>query len=278
MLQTDFENIDKVKQDKRLGDLIERVCFASKTGRELIQDAISRGIDFQMSDEIGSASGAFRAKENRIYLNQHCSDNELLTVLVHEARHSQQNIFAYEKENSFYSAVAITRAKEADATAYQCQAAFEMATLEYEAFEDMVLIKPEIMNPFLESVRKNEGVDKARSVAFEHWYDSDLSRDAYDQRVLTCLQYGDIQGKKMISGKQLSSQIAPYINADFFCQKNACKMSQEIIDKANEIEKKNVGICSADRFYAVQKDGSIKPPKDYSSIINLNTLKSIRSM
>lgn len=277
MLQTNFENKDKNKQEKRLKDLIERVCFASKTGRELIQDTISRGVDIQMSDEMGGVSGAFRAKENKIFLNQHCSDNELLTVLVHEARHSQQNIFAYENENSFYSAVAITRAKEADATAYQCQAAFEMATLEYEAFEDLVLMKPEIMKPFLDTIQKKEGMNKARQVAFKHWYDSDLSRNTYDQRVLTCLEYGDIKGKKIISGKQLSDEVAPYVEADFFYQKDANRMSQEIINKANEIEKKNVGFCSADRFYSIQKDGSIKPPKMRVDLFELNILKSIKS-
>lgn len=274
MLQDSFEKNNK--QEKRLVDLLERVCFASKTGRELIQDAISRGVNFQMSDELGSVSGAFRAKENKIYLNQNCSDNELLTVLVHEARHSQQKAFAYEKENSFYSAVAITRAKEADATAYQCQAAFEMAAFEYEAFEDLMLIKPEIMNPFLESVRNKEGMDKAKNIAFRHWYDSSETRDTYDRRVLMCLKYEDIKGKKVISGKQLSDAIAPYVDADFFCQQQANKMSQKIIDQANEIEKKNVGICSADRFFAVQKDGSVKPPKNDKQSISINLLKSKR--
>ncbi|MCQ2914209.1 MAG: hypothetical protein MJ247_03340 [Alphaproteobacteria bacterium] len=271
MLQDVFLDKKEQKNQARMNDLIERVCDASKTGKTLLEDAKAHDVKFLFSDSLGCVDGCYKADKNTILINEDRPDEQLLTTLVHEARHAQQKVFAYEPENSLYSAVAITRAKEADATAYQCAAAFEMRGLELDAYLDFAQLNPEIMDAYVDYAKDNK--DKALCEAFKHWYDTDVTLQTYDSRVLTCLEFGDFGGNKDVKNTDLCKNIAPYMDPEFFNSKEALTISDKTEKRVRDFEEKSGKKVSTSRFYIDKGNGVVKNPEN-----NVGLRKKISQM
>ena len=146
---------EKQQDEIRCQSLIDRVCKTSPIGKKLIENALSNGVKIRMSDEI-DALGTYNNESKEIQLNKEFEDDTLLSTLVHECRHSEQTIQFGSPHYSMYTSIAIVRAKEADAMAHQCAAAYQMRRTEVDAFLDFSTRHPGMMLAYQNEMEKSK--------------------------------------------------------------------------------------------------------------------------
>lgn len=127
-----FEIIgDKITQ-ARISKMINRIA-ASQTGRDVLETACKAGYAVGMEFVLGCNGGCSKEKK-LIILNPLSKDEELIGVLVHEARHAGQFVRGeYDasddkrpRKETLKTQIMRTRAVEADAQATAVQALGEM--------------------------------------------------------------------------------------------------------------------------------------------------------
>ena len=162
----------------------------SKTGRSILKSISKQGTALSIDSVGPSAVGFYSLDENRVVLNEKCSDAALQSCLIHEGKHSVQR-FALKRPPSYQcdlmSQVMLTRAMEADAVATQTKFSYElMQAGDSAAWYDLQSRKPGITT-FFEVYAEEQGVDskEAMKVAMLKWYDLDVVRESYgDQYVV----------------------------------------------------------------------------------------------
>lgn len=229
MLKDAFVRADgRTGNDERRDALVDRLARSSETGRALIGEARKRNVEIALSADVGAACGLYRSSENRILMNGNFDDEVLLPNLAHECRHSLQDIDAFAPEHSVRSAVAVTRAKEADAVAHECAAVFEMRKEEVGVYLDFMESNSDVFRPFIRAYNEHGSVDEAKAAAFAAFYGDETLVGHYDARTVSFYENGMKPGTKEISGRELSEKIAPYMPPEFFRSDAARRLSPDI--------------------------------------------------
>ena len=187
----------------------------SKTGRSILKSISKQGTALSIDSVGPSAVGFYSLDENRVVLNEKCSDAALQSCLIHEGKHSVQR-FALKRPPSYQcdlmSQVMLTRAMEADAVATQTKFSYElMQAGDSAAWYDLQSRKPGITT-FFEVYAEEQGIDskEAMKVAMLKWYDNIPYSSGYDEMMIG---YRDKVSKK-VSPAKLKGLFSQTVDAD----------------------------------------------------------------
>lgn len=180
---------DKITQ-ARISKMINRIA-ASQTGRDVLETACKAGYAIGMEFVLGCNGGCSKEKK-LIILNPLSKDEELIGVLVHEARHAGQFVRGeYDasddkrpRKETLKTQIMRTRAVEADAQATAVQTLGEMmeagdvTPLQVFSRANGAIGKAFSKAVYLEDDALSTGA--ARTAAFMAWYENDAIKTAYD--------------------------------------------------------------------------------------------------
>ena len=170
------------EREERVKKLIDRVSKSSPIGKRIIESAIERGISIGIDGDKGNSLGSYIPSMKYVSLNEKAKDEQLLSTIVHECRHSEQKP---ERDMSYtmYAAIGETRAMEADAMAHECASVYQMRKAEPETYKLFCNRHGGIMQAYEASFEKDKDETKAKAEAFKAWYDHAEYVELYDRSV-----------------------------------------------------------------------------------------------
>ena len=168
--------------DGRAERLIRTVSDCSETGAVVLNEAFARGYVCVFFDELGTCSGTCFHDKKLLALNPQRFDAELAATLVHEARHAIQSAPELSADKNIRSLLVAQRAAEADATAFECVAAYEMREKVPEAWNRFRAVHPKIAATCSKTETPSLGE------AFKAWYDDASYAALYDKDVVSFLR------------------------------------------------------------------------------------------
>lgn len=263
----------EAEREKRVERLIARICKSSPTGKKIVESAIERGVCIGIDGGSGATLGSYTPSMKYVSLCEKASDAQLLSTIVHECRHSEQNPIR-DHSYSVYSNVAEVRAVEADAMATECAAVYQMRKAEPETYDVFCKRHGGMMQAYEQSFAADKDAEKARGEAFKAWYDHAEYVEKYDRSVVDFMAMGMLYSgayKKEITPKQLADEIG-YVDAAFFDSARANTVSEKTAQETAKVERAHVRHAlklfgkskiktSADYFYVRSADGKVEPPK-----------------
>lgn len=163
------------KNKARAAHIINTVAQNSRLGKELLECVARNGYKISMFGACGWG-GCVSESTKILSLNCMCSDEELMQVISHEARHVQQFENGIESDCNHYDfrgAVMTHRAKEADAQTTSCAVCYDLMQKGIDgpmkAFEKD---DPLIAQGFMSACKDPKGPVTAQMLqgGFEGWY------------------------------------------------------------------------------------------------------------
>lgn len=273
--QEDAATVEKreAARAERVEKLVARICKASPLGKKIVESAIERGVSIGIDGDKGNCLGCYVPSMKYVSLDEKASDAKLISTIVHECRHSEQNPMR-DHSYSVYSNVAEVRALEADAMAHECAAVYQMRKAEPDTYAAFCDRHGGMMKAYEASFEKDKNADKAKSEAFKAWYDHASYVENYDRSVVDFMEMGKLYSgayKKEITPKQLSEEFG-YVDEAFFASARANTVSEKTATNAAKVERGHVRHAlklfgrskiktSADYFYVRGTDGKVEPPK-----------------
>ena len=263
----------EAEREKRVERLVARICKSSPTGKKIVESAIERGVCIGIDDDKGKCLGSYTPSMKYVSLSEKATDAQLLSTIIHECRHSEQNPIR-DHSYSVYSNVAEVRVVEADAMATECAAVYQMRKAEPETYAAFCKRHGGMMRAYEQAFAADKDTEKARGEAFKAWYDHAEYVENYDSAVVDFMGMGMLYSgayKKEITPKQLADEIG-YVDAAFFDSARANTVSEKTAANAAKVERAHVRHAlklfgkskiktSADYFYVRSADGKIEPPK-----------------
>lgn len=266
---------DRVESERaaRVEKLIARICKSSPLGKKMVESAIERGICIGIDGDKGKALGSYTPSMKYVSLSDKATDAQLLSTIVHECRHSEQNP-VHDHSYSVYSNIAEVRAVEADAMAHECAAVYQMRKAEPETYDVFCKRHGGMMRAYEQSFVADKDENKAKAEAFKAWYDHAEYVENYDRAVVDFMGMGMLYSgayKKEIAPKQLADEIG-YVDAGFFASARANTVSEKTATETAKVERGHVRHAlklfgkskiktSADYFYVRSADGKVEAPK-----------------
>ncbi len=273
--QEDAATVEKreAARAERVEKLIARICKASPLGKKIVESAIERGVSIGIDGDKGNCLGCYVPSMKYVSLDEKASDAKLISTIVHECRHSEQNPMR-DHSYSVYSNVAEVRALEADAMAHECAAVYQMRKAEPDTYAAFCDRHGGMMKAYEASFEKDKNADKAKSEAFKAWYDHASYVENYDRSVVDFMEMGKLYSgayKKEITPKQLSEEFG-YVDEAFFASARANTVSERTAKNTAAVERGHIRHAlklfgrskiktSADYFYVRTADGKVEPPK-----------------
>lgn len=265
------------EEKKRMEGLIDRVMRASPTGKKVIEEAMDRGVTFQFNKEIGgNCIGVYNRRKNTVTVSPLFKDAALLSVLVHEARHSAQTVLP-DYRSDMKSCILVNRSNEADAMATESVAICEMKEAEPQAFELFQMCHPEPLSPCLKEFEKSGDVSKSMFAAFKGWFGDKPYVTEYDKTNVDILcKASKISGayKKELSGEEIANNIPgingkSYIDPSFFSTKQALFIREDeaVVAAAAERKRKStlfhkLQATSMDKMFIIKKEDMLTRSMD----------------
>lgn len=224
--QIDLKLKGSKQEQRRLSHLVNEIAKHSPLGRSILENAAGQGYELCFELQPGSA-GFCCSSDKIIALNPMYSDNTLISTLVHEGRHAQQNAHEIPREFgecTLKSEIMLTRAMEADAQAAAAMAALEIRgnTNESGVWDSFQGKCPHIARSLPENLTKYqinyepfEPTPDLMRRAFEGWYKSASSLAGYEQGyIVAVMEYAAEQDKSLPYSKEYTSKQI----ADMFCR------------------------------------------------------------
>lgn len=205
------------EQKNRLSHIVNTVAKGSPFGKKILQDACDAGYSLAMEHMFG-ALGACEPEHKKIMLNPSMPNEDLVSTLVHEARHAQQDIRApwlTERGNSeFATELKLYRAAEADAEAAAVAACYEIKQntgnkAPYSASADRDAL---IVSAFAAQAGSSTKVTSAMlRAAFNGWFEDQPITEEYERSYLVdemnaVVKSGDfskMKGNQSLSSRQI---------------------------------------------------------------------------
>lgn len=160
---------------KRAVHIINTVAQNSELGKELLEEVAKNGYQIRMFGASGWG-GCVSQDTKTLTLNCMCSDDELMQVICHEARHVQQFSNGLEGDCNRYDfkgAVMSHRAKEADAQAASCAVCYDLMQKGIDGpMKAFAKDDPLIAQGFMDACKDKTGPVTTQMMrgAFEGWY------------------------------------------------------------------------------------------------------------
>ncbi len=253
----------------RLNDLLETVARHSPAGRALIEEARKKGAKFSLSNgPVSGTPGGWNASSGTILLNAAQSDAVLLTTLVHEARHAVQKL-PLSPDYSVGTALKLNRAREADATAWQAVAAYELKEAVPEAAEAFEKTHPLAARCCGGWMKQGER-DKALRSSFAAWYADDSFVSAHDASLLETKKvelffFSDMS--RDVENTEIVKKLCPYAEGEDFSSPFMAALSEKNAREAAKIQKAadwmhlrfNRAPSITDYYVNSEKGGRLKP-------------------
>ena len=269
--QAEIERREK-EREKRVEKLIERACKSSPLAKKIIESAIDRGVSIGIDGDKGNSWGSYMPSMKYVSLNEKASDEQLLSTIVHECRHSEQTP-KRDTTYTVYAAVCETRLMEADAMAHECAAVYQMRKAEPETYKLFCDRHGGIMKAYESSFEKDKDETKAKTEAFKAWYDHKEYVELYDHSVTEFMSMAQMHSgayKEEMSDKVLSDNV-PYVEPSFFTSERATTVSERTAKDTAKIERGHIRHAfkffsksklptSADNFYVRDEKGQVRPP------------------
>lgn len=273
------EPMDKAEKERRekeraarVDRLIERVSKSSPIGKKILESAIERGISIGIDGDKGNSWGSYMPSFKYVSLNEKASDEQLLSTIVHECRHSEQNP-KRDMSYTMYASICETRVMEADAMAHECAAVYQMRKAEPETYKLFCDRHGGIMKAYETSFEKNKDETKAKAEAFKAWYDHAEYVELYDRSVVEFMSMGQMHtgAYKQDMSVQVLKDNVPYVEPSFFTSQRATTVSEKTAQDSAKIERSHIRHAfkifsrskmptSADKFYVRDANGSVRPP------------------
>lgn len=209
-----FEN--RIPNDKtgRMRRLLDCASDNSKTAAGVIENAKKAGCRFDFMSGIDGYIGFFDMKTNAVCLNVMLSNEELMTALVHESRHAVQPLCSMSADRNIRTNLQINRSKEADATAFECAAAYEMRKTYPKAWRAFKKDHAAIAVAYAKAVKSKKRSPFALGEAFKAWHSEADYVAEYDKDVVRFLAMRE----KSSGGKFLSGNMTPREIENLFCR------------------------------------------------------------
>lgn len=258
-----FEIIGDERARARIERMIERAAV-SETGRDVLETACKAGYAIGMEFVLGCNGGCSKEKK-LIILNPLSKDDELVGVLIHEARHAGQFVRGeYDasddrrpRKETLKTQIMRTRAVEADAQATAAQALAEIAEAgDFKPLRAFSHANPDIAKAFHKAIYLEDDAlqtGAARTAAFTAWYENDAIKTAYDLSYQVEMMRRRAQSGRNIEDTYAESQSAERIVKDLCLSKNGgCyfSLSPSILETAYFI---NVDRKTAEELNALMK-------------------------
>lgn len=171
----------------RIRRLMNTAGQNSPTAAKVINTAFACGCGFNF-DRLDKCQGAYDAARNMVFLNPERSDEELLTTLVHECRHSLQPKGFKNDRHNIRTNLQWTRATEADAMAHECAAAFEMRSALPRVWDKFKEKHAGIAQAYEKTIDGGDQ-NKALNEAFKAWHDNAEYVAIYDRETIDRLSF-----------------------------------------------------------------------------------------
>ena len=182
-----FKEITGNEYERTLASyVINTIARGTEIGKTILEKAAENGYAIHMANMTGAA-GACDSRSKSIILNPSFSEDTLISSLVHEARHAEQDknatwtgergVFTMETE------LMLSRAKEADAQAIAAAACFEIQvnTEDSGPLDAMREIDSHIVEPLMMAAESRTVTEKMIQAAFKGWYDGEATVEEYEK-------------------------------------------------------------------------------------------------
>lgn len=282
---------DQTPQEKRrMENLIRRTEKASPIAADILKQAREKGVTFRFSSELSGAFGAYSFYRNEVVLSPHYPDEDLMTTLVHEGRHSLQEL-RRESSQNLKTAIVVNRAQEADAYAFQTAAAFEMKKTAPRAYAAFLYKYPDLMWGYEKEFYKNRRVSDGLSGAFKEWFNYE-GVENYDERTVEFMKLARTQRgayRQNLNGEEVAAKICRYkgrgyLQDGFLSSRKALTVSEEIAVRSDLAERDHIRHTllpakqtSADLFYVRRADGRTALPKRREEKRNVALANAVRA-
>ncbi len=245
-LSAAFEISETSVSDERIKRLTRAVSQYSPTGAEMLRAAVMRGCSFAFSDELGNCLGSYFRDKKLIALNPKCRDAELVTTLVHEARHAVQNAPLVSTNKNIRSLLVSERAAEADAMAFECAAAYEMRDENPEAWFRFRAAHGGVALAYSRTVKSGEKGKTPLGEAFKAWFDDASYVVQYDRGTLDFLERHKREAgwdflRNDVSGRAIAAKMCrhggkPYLSDEAFLDSaRALTVDEEIAKRCRAV-------------------------------------------
>ncbi|MGN1080444.1 MAG: DUF6782 family putative metallopeptidase [Alphaproteobacteria bacterium] len=255
---------DSEQRKARLSHVINTIAKGSPLGKKLLEEAASAGYSLSMG-YMNNVAGTCDAKEKRIVLNPSLPDSVLVSTLVHESRHAQQdqraNWTSKFGQHNFVSEVMLFRAIEADAQAAAAAACYEILqnTGNRGPYHSMYESDPLIVSAF--SSKKTEQPGKVTpemfQAAFNGWYKNSEMLEGYERsyfsgRMRHAIQTGDFSDTpydRSLTSSQIVQAFCTDMDGECYW-----KNDPDVLADRNKLE-----ICAetrkvAGKFYRIREE------------------------
>ena len=238
----DNQNNDSMERIRRLMDTAGQ---NSPTAAKVINTAFAYGCGFNFS-RLDKCQGAYDAACNMVFLNPARSDEELLTTLVHECRHSLQPKDFKNAQHNIRTNLQWTRATEADAMAHECAAAFEMRAA-LPAVWDKFKEKHACIADAYEKTIDGGDQNKALNEAFKAWHDNAKYVAIYDGETIDRLSYLSARGRTVpqndIPSEEIGQRVCrkdgqSYLEEGFMGSARALTVGDAVLPKVAQLKEK----------------------------------------
>ena len=232
-----FDIIGDEKTQARVSSMVARIS-QSETGYGVLKTAADEGYSIGMEFVLGANGGCSKEKK-LIVLNPLSSDDELVGVLVHEARHAGQfSRGEYDasddrraRTDTLKTGIMRTRAVEADAQATAIQALAELTeTGDVRPMQAFSRANEAIGKAFNRALYEQEDAlesGSARTAAFMAWYENDAIKKAYDQAYQVEMMQRRAESGENVNDTYQNSQSAEKIVKDLCLASNgSCYFTQ----------------------------------------------------
>lgn len=278
------------QEKRRMENLIRRTEKASPIAADILKQAREKGVKFKFGN-LNNAYGAYSRYRNEIILSPQYSDEDLMTTLVHEGRHSLQELRRDSSQN-LKTAIVVDRANEADAFAFQAAAAFEMKKTAPRAYAAFLYKYPNLMWRYEKEFYKNRKVEDGLGGAFKEWFNNYVYVESYDKRTVDFMKLARTQRgayRQNLNGEEVAAKICRYkgrgyLQDGFLSSRKALTVSEEIAAGAEQAEKGHIRHTllpakqtSADLFYVMKDNGTTALPKRREEKRNVALVNAVRA-
>lgn len=278
------------QEKRRMENLIRRTEKASPIAADILKQAREKGVKFKFGN-LNNAYGAYSHYRNEIILSPQYPDEDLMTTLVHEGRHSLQEL-RLEPSQNLKTAVVVKRANEADAFAFQTAAAFEMKKTAPRAYTAFLYKYPDLMWRYEKEFYKNRRVSDGLSGAFKEWFNNYVYVEGYDRTTVYFMKLARTQRgayRQNLNGEEVAAKICRYkgrgyLQDGFLSSRKALTVSEEIAAGAEQAEKGHIRHTlfspkqtSADLFYVMKDNGTTALPKRREEKRNVALANAVRA-
>lgn len=256
-LSAAFNGILDRTSDKRMASLLRRASELSPTAAALLSEtADKRAPAYVFGALTDGTMGTYVPFFDLILLNGRLPDEELLPTLIHETRHVGQYSFSNQYDTK--TSLCINRTMEADASAFECAAAYEIGQHEPAVWEAFQKNRPQIAAAYLQEAARPE---KALSEAFKAWFDNRRYVGKYDRRILRAMETDySLKG----TSAEILAKICLFKGKTYVTETGFPETPRALaVDRRTALAARWKGFCHGDRsvhdLYAEDKNGVLRP-------------------